>query len=388
MMRGLRWGMLSMVAAGLSATLFAAEQHKPQYTATSLDEVDSDFAFQGEYYGSLDTGGGVPWHGIGLQIVAKGNGTFEGVEYSGGLPGAGWTGGLNKIALSGVRQGETLLLRDADGAHNFVIENNTAQAYYTGWQPVGQIAKVIRQSPTLGLRAPWGSRILFDGSDAAQFNGGKVTYDGLLQAGAEFKNTYEDYTLHVEFQLPYMPYARGQGRSNSGVYLQSRYEVQILDSFGLEGVENECGGLYKFRAPDVNMCLPPLSWQTYDIEFTSPRYDVNGLKYRNAHVTVWHNGVMIHNNEPVFNKTGGGAQESPELLPTKLQFHGNPVQFRNIWIVDRRESKSYAGPTLQSIPAGPVGRPPVRQLFGQQPFPATAFEPSGYYYRFGSRCAN
>src|SRR5207245_1293432 len=128
-----------------------------------------------------------------------------------------------------------------------------------------------RQSPTLGQCAPWGAIVLFDGSNADHFKDGKIE-DGLLKEGCETKYAYGDFQLHIEFRLPYLPAARGQGRANSGVYIQSRYEMQVLDSFGLEGSDNECGSLYKQRRPDLNMCLPPLVWQTYDIWFRSPRF--------------------------------------------------------------------------------------------------------------------
>ncbi|MGH7128550.1 MAG: 3-keto-disaccharide hydrolase, partial [Planctomycetaceae bacterium] len=142
----------------------------------------------------------------------------------------------------------------------------------------------------------------------------------------------------IEFRLPYMPYARGQGRANSGVYLQGRYEVQILDSFGLHGAENECGALYRLRPPDVNMCLPPLAWQTFDIEFHAARFDAAGRKTENARITVLHNGVAIHDNVEILRKTGNGAEEGPDPLPIRLQDHGNPVVFRNIWILDRERT--------------------------------------------------
>ena len=140
--------------------------------------------------------------------------------------------------------------------------------------------------------------------------------------------------MHAEFRLPYMPHARGQNRSNSGFYLLSSYEVQVLDSFGLEGIKNECGALYRYKQPDINMCLPPLQWQTYDITFRSPTFDAAGNKLCNARITVLHNGVAVHNNFEVERKTGAGKPESPAPRPIKLQDHSNPVRYRNIWLID------------------------------------------------------
>jgi hypothetical protein len=155
-----------------------------------------------------------------------------------------------------------------------------------------------------------------------------------------------------------MPYARGQRRSNSGVYIQSRYEVQILDSFGLEGKNNECGGLYKQRPPDLNMCFPPLRWQTYDITFVSPKFADDGTKLRNARITVRHNGELIHNNVEVTNKTGAGKLEASQPLPTKLQNHGDPVRFRNIWLVEHDGTRPETGPPpMQYAQPADGGRP-------------------------------
>src|SRR5204862_2270785 len=136
----------------------------------------------------------------------------------------------------------------------------------------------------------------FDGTSADAWDNGKVEH-GLLSVavprGQTSKRKFGDCAVHVEFILPFMPRARGQARANSGVYLQGRYEVQVLDSFGLAGQNNECAGIYTFAAPRVNMCYPPLTWQTYDIDFTAARYDASGAKKSTAVITVKHNGVLV-----------------------------------------------------------------------------------------------
>ena len=177
--------------------------------------------------------------------------------------------------------------------------------------------------------------VLFDGKSAGEFIGGKMTDDGLLIAGATSNRKFQNCQLHVEFLLPFMPQARGQGRGNSGCYLQGRYEVQMLDSFGLAGEDNECGGIYSIKRPDVNMCYPPLAWQTYDIDYTAAKYD-GGKKVGNAKITVRHNGVVIHKDvELPKSTTAAPVPEGPEPGPIYLQDHGNPVRYRNIWVVEK-----------------------------------------------------
>ena len=150
----------------------------------------------------------------------------------------------------------------------------------------------------------------------------------------ETRRRYSDFRLHVEFNVN--SGGPGQDNGNSGIYIQRRYEVQILNSFGMPELrKNECGALYRFKAPDANACRPAGRWQTYDIEFREARWSADGKKIKNARITVYQNGIRIHGNVAVPNRTGAGEPEGPTPGPILLQDHGNPVRFRNIWILPR-----------------------------------------------------
>ncbi len=162
-------------------------------------------------------------------------------------------------------------------------------------------------------------------------NGAMEVRGGSIQT----KQNFIDQKVHVEFRTPFLPDQDGQKRGNSGVFLQNRYEVQVLDSYGLAGENNDCGGIYKLAAPRVNVCAPPLQWQTFDIEFRAARFDSDWNKLEDARITVLHNGVPVHENQPIPDKTTGSqvtATSEPDAL--SLQDHGNPVWFRNIWLVE------------------------------------------------------
>jgi hypothetical protein len=197
---------------------------------------------------------------------------------------------------------------------------------------IGTLRKVQRESSTLGAKPPAGAIVLFDGSSADQFERGRLVDENLLAADCETKQKFGDHKLHIEFRTPFKPTARGQERGNSGVYIQGRYELQVLDSFGLSGENNECGGIYSIAKPKVNMCYPPLTWQTYDIDFTAARYNAQGEKTSNAIVTIRHNGVVIHDKLELKHGTPGKDPEGNSDGVLYLQGHGNPVVYRNIWI--------------------------------------------------------
>jgi hypothetical protein len=317
--------------------------------ASTWSEVDGDYGFQGEYTGSIEVGmaGGKLF---GLQVVAGGNGTFTGRFLGEGLPGAGW----NKVAAipcQGLLNEGRVTLTSSVYVATIDAGGRAEVRYNRGGKSVlGTLRKVERVSPTLGAKAPCDAIVLFDGSSTSQFLNAKVTPEGCLAVGTETLGRYQDFTLHLEFRTPYMPSAKGQARGNSGVYIQGRYEVQILDSFGLEGEFNECASLYRTRKPDLNMAFPPLAWQTYDITFQAARFGTDGRKCANARITVCHNGVVVHNDVEIPNKTGGGLIEGPSAEPIKLQNHNDPVTFRNIWIVDHCAPKPCVPCCVECVP--------------------------------------
>ncbi|GIE89964.1 hypothetical protein Are01nite_64440 [Actinoplanes regularis] len=150
------------------------------------------------------------------------------------------------------------------------------------------------------------------------------------------KQTFGDFRLHAEFWLPNLPAdVTGQARANSGIYLQDRYEIQVLDTYGKPALaDNECAAIYLKRAPSSNAGTAPETWQTYDITFRAARYD-GATKTENARVTVVWNGTTVHDNVAIDGPTGNGAPESPAFLPIRLQDHGDPganVRYRNLWI--------------------------------------------------------
>jgi len=147
------------------------------------------------------------------------------------------------------------------------------------------------------------------------------------------KEKFKDFQLHVEFWLPLMADAHGQARANSGVYMQGRYEIQVLDSYGLKSEMGDCGAIYDVSAPLVNASRPPKVWQTYDVVFHGPRFDEKGNETEPARMTVFQNGVLIQDNVAVPGPTTasvhGGERGSGPIL---LQDHGCRVRYRNVWI--------------------------------------------------------
>jgi hypothetical protein len=219
------------------------------------------------------------------------------------------------------------------------------------WAQYGDISglKLLKSQDKMDVRstpAPRGAVVLFNGLDLNQWvhiNGKDKPKWKLVKGGAMQVNGGNIMTrkkfgghfkLHVEFRVPYMPKAKGQARGNSGVYVQGRYEVQVLDSYSLKSKIDDCGAIYGIAAPSVNACKAPTVWQSYDIEFRSPQCR-DGKKVEAGRMTVYQNSVKIHDNVKITkdNTTAGLGGDVCKPGPIMLQDHGNPVQFRNIWLL-------------------------------------------------------
>jgi len=309
---------LSLVVLG--AAVFGQEQ-----PVTDPAKADADFAVQGEYVGAIASADGKPAK-YGIQVVAQSPGKFRAYGHQGGLPGDGWDKSKKVEADGQTKDGVTVFPKLLGSA---TIKDQVLTITGAGGAKVGELKRVVRQSPTLGAKPPEGAIVLFDATTGAEhFPGAKLTDDKYLGVPATSKRFFaKDFTMHIEFRIPYRTHG------NSGVYLQGSYELQLLQSFGKNAGVHDCGAIYGVRAPDVNMTFPPLAWQTYDIEFQAARFDANGARTGPAQLTVRQNGVMIQDAVALSGPTGRGEPESAEPGPLVFQDHWNPVVYRNIWLV-------------------------------------------------------
>lgn len=248
-----------------------------------------------------------------------------------------------------------------EGGWNFKVTKDglVGEGQISGKSSAFSLKRVERVSHTMGKKVPKGAVVLFDGTsfDAWEHTDGReVTWtllgDGSMEINPKAKNrgakpaiggpirtkqTFKDCTFHMEFRYPVEAGKSGQGRGNSGLFFQSDFEVQILNSYGLDGNWNELGALYKFAPPKVNAARPPLQWQTYDVKYKAPRFNKEGKLVKNPFITVWLNGVLVHSNEEIFHHTAHKAIDRAKPMPQEagpiqLQDHSNRIQFRNIWI--------------------------------------------------------
>jgi hypothetical protein len=318
---------------------------KPKAKVTHKAVTSDDF--MGDYSGLLKKAD-ASQSDIVAQVIARGNGVYETHILD------AFDKRIEPIAVmeGNLSEGEVIYGRNARISRGSLVGklDEPLSGVYV-------MKKVERLSPTLGKKPPKGAIVLFDGSNtdswlgfdrktkATKPCGWKLVEDDAMEivpgsGWAKTKKNFGDFQLHLEFRTPLKPTATGQARGNSGVYFQGRYEVQVLDSYGLTGEDNECGGIYKIAKPRVNMCAPPLQWQTYDVTFRAPKFDKKGDKISDASITVIHNGVTIHKNLVLPTPTHVAPfDEDPGKGPLVLQDHGNPVRYRNIWLKEPRSKK-------------------------------------------------
>ena len=290
----------------LSLTCVCQSQAQKKGIFTDPAKAGPDFVLQGEY---VSTGNDK----MAAQVVALGKDQFDVYVLNGGLPGAGWDQ-KKRTVLKAKRTDDSVTVQGKEWTGTLTKGKLMLKH---GDRPLS-FKKVHRDSPTVGAKPPKGAVVLFAGANADQWAGGKIVEENLLHCGCRSKERFGLGKYHIEFRTPFRPTGRGQGRGNSGVYIVGR-EIQVLDSFALEGKKNECGAYYGRSGPSVNMCYPPLTWQTYDVDLKT---DKDGKVV----ATVLHNGVKIHDNFPI----GVNANSMSQI---NLQNHGNPVVFRNIWHV-------------------------------------------------------
>jgi hypothetical protein len=210
------------------------------------------------------------------------------------------------------------------------------------WEP-----EPVVVTPGEGTAPPSDAIILFDGTNLDNWEsmkGGPAEWevsDGAMTvvkgAGAiRSKIVYGDCQLHIEWRTPAEVEGKGQGRGNSGVFLQGIYEVQVLDSYGNRTYSNgQAASIYKQSMPLVNACKPPGEWQTYDIIYKAPIFDDDGKLASPAYITVIQNGILVQNHYQIKGDTpyiGLPKYEAHGEGPLMLQDHSNPVSFRNIWL--------------------------------------------------------
>ena len=201
--------------------------------------------------------------------------------------------------------------------------------------------KLVAPGATPGA-PPADAVVLFDGKDLTKWNNGEkwLIEDGYAvtrKSGITTKDAFGDCQFHIEFATPEKVAGRGQGRGNSGIHFMDRYELQVLDSVNNPTYfDGQCASIYKQSPPMVNACRAPGEWQTYDVAFTAPAFGDDGKVTKPAYITVLHNGVCVHNH---FELTGSTNYDRPAAyvkhapkMPISLQYHGNDVKYRNIWV--------------------------------------------------------
>lgn len=335
--------------------------------------IGQELLLQGEYIG-----GDGPSR-IGMQVVARGDRSFHALVLTGGLPGDGWDGSRYALLESAPAQGSTVTFKPVEKDGPTATLTPSGITLKTASNSTS-LKRIERSSPTLGMKPPQGAIVLFGpGKDGTEAFEERKDIEGLtkptlfqdhLMAGAVTKQRFKDLSLHVEFMTGWEPENIPWRRADAGVYLMSRYEVAVGDSFGfdfdlsgcsgpsaptlfceklkaskfpvltgarLQGAPRVCGSVFTYPSKVPNACLPPLVWQTFDIDFTAPRFDQAGKKQSDAILSVRLNGHQTVDKQAVTRPTPHGFKGPEEADgPIWFEAFGRRVIYRNIWVQERR----------------------------------------------------
>jgi hypothetical protein len=372
-MNKLLTGLALGLVVGLAADAPAQPADKTAEAAAKklfdAEAIGAELKLQGEYVGKDGD------QQVGVQVVARGDKSFHALVLEGGLPGDGWDGGRYGLLESGpLADGKVEFRSPGDDGAGAVLDEN-GLTLKRGDQKI-LLKRVERKSPTLGKQPPAGAIVLFGGEkpnidafeERKDIEGltAPLMFDGNLMAGAVTKRRFRDYTLHVEFMTGWEPQNIPWRRADSGIYMLSRYEVAIGDSFGFDfdlsgatspqrpkllddkskaskfpvakgnGAPRVCGSVFTYPSKVPNPCLPPLVWQTLDIEFKAPRFDDKGKKTSKAVISVKLNGHQTVDKLEVNGPTPHGFK-GPETADGPIWFEafGRRVLYRNIWLVEQ-----------------------------------------------------
>jgi hypothetical protein len=319
---------IRLLAAALAGLLLpnpgAAQDFMPPDRPTP-----TDFEVQGEYFGAVEGGAN-----LGAWVVGQGGDRYNVAFLPGGLltlPGQGQGGWNQSVRHAG--NGTAANLTTANGFKAAItgIGESRVMKGTTNEGKAFTLNRVLRKGPTTGMqpKPEWKAVHWFRQNTAADLgkwsprpDAPQMKYGGYLFRGVTGNESHGTVFLHIEVKSPYCPSCRDQSRGNSGIYFRGMHEMQVLDSFGAAGTDNELGAIYKVKAPSVNAALPPLSWQSYDCYYTPGTGN-------SATLTVYLNGVKVQDKTVVNLITEAGFSGNSLYL----QNHGSEVIYNNIWVV-------------------------------------------------------
>ena len=298
--------------------------------------------YMGEYKGTYHPDGKTTMQAT-AQVIAEGDDVYYRIVIK-AIPNEENQDGAD-IEIHGNRKGSTVHIGDRAGGYHWAGQiQNGHISVRSGYGQHFELDKFVPKSPKEGLKPPQGAVVLLPFKDGTKPDTSAWTNsqwkrldNGAMQVNKGSNNTKEQFGdiehFHLEFKLPLEPNNRGQGRANSGVYFAGQFEVQVLDSFGLVHTSGDCAGLYNVARARVNACLPPETWQTYDVKFRTPRLNTDGSVKENARITVYQNGIKVHDDVEIPYSGNRWKGKSEATGPIHLQDHGHPIQYRNIWLL-------------------------------------------------------